>query len=327
MLHTLDVACVGNAKIDAFLSIHEETKYVRNNIETDELCIKSGEKIQVDRCEFLLGGNAANVAVGLTRLGLKTGLYAEIGSDELSQKIINTLKEESVHRDFVTQSKGQASSFSVIINFKGERTIFSEHVDRPHNFNFDNISTKSIYLTSLGHEWKKPYKKVFNFIKNAKCLLAFNPGTLQIQEGHKGVADVLSITDILFVNKEEAARIVNYELRIMNQGQNKEEIRQLLEMLHKLGPKIVAITDRENGSYVIDEKGEMFTYGTVPCAVVEKTGAGDAYSTGFLAAILHGLSIKEAMRWGAANAASVIEKVGAQQGLLHKNDMERKLNG
>ncbi|MEK7534031.1 MAG: carbohydrate kinase family protein [Patescibacteria group bacterium] len=323
MPHIFDAITIGSAKIDAFLSVHEANDCFRLNKETNELCVRSGQKIEVDRCNFLLGGNAANVGVGLSRLGLKSAIYAEIGDDELSQKILKALKKENVNTQFLIQTKGGEASFSIIINFKGERTIFSEHVDRLHNFNFDNISTKSVYLTSLGHEWKKPYKKVFSFVKKTKCFLAFNPGTLQIEAGYKTIADVLSITDILFVNKEEAAQIVNYELRIMNQGQNKEEIKRLLEMLQKLGPKIAVITDGENGSYAIDEKGEMFTQDAIKTKVIEKTGAGDSYSTGFLSAILHELSIKEAMRWGALNAASVIEQVGAQAGLLHKNYMEK----
>lgn len=327
MLYNFDAITIGSAKIDAFLSIHEAKTHLRFNKDTNELCVKSGEKIAVDKCAFLLGGNATNVAVGLSRLGYSSSICAEIGDDEFSQKIISSLKKEGVNTDFLKQSKGEACSFSVILNFKGERTIFSEHVRRKHDFVLDNISAKWVYLTSIGEEWKDAYQKAVEFVKQTKCKLAFNPGTLQINAGVTNIADILTATNILFVNKEEAAQIVNYELRIMNQGQNKEEIRRLLEMLHKLGTKIVVITDGENGSYAIDEKGEMFMHGTVSCKIVEKTGAGDAYSTGFLAATLHGLSIKDAMRWGALNSASVIEKVGAQAGLLHKNDMEKKLNG
>lgn len=133
---SFDVVCVGNAKIDAFLSIHEASQHLRLNKDTNELCIKSGEKIAVDKCEFLLGGNAANVAVGLSRLGLKSSLYAEIGDDELSHKIINTLKKEDVHTENVKRSKDNECSISVIINFKNERTIFSEHIQRLHDFTF-----------------------------------------------------------------------------------------------------------------------------------------------------------------------------------------------
>ena len=109
-----DVVSVGNAKIDEFLSIHEATQHLRLNKDTNELCIKSGEKITVDKCDFLLGENAANVAVGLSRLGLNSSICVEIGDDEFSQKIIKALTEEKVNIDLLKQSNGQPSSFSVI---------------------------------------------------------------------------------------------------------------------------------------------------------------------------------------------------------------------
>jgi len=319
MPHTFDAITIGSAKIDVFLSVREANDCFRLNKETNELCVRSGQKIEVDRCSFLLGGNAANVGVGLSRLGLKSAIYAEIGDDELSQKILKALKKENVNTQFLIQTKGEKASFSIIINFKGERTIFSEHVDRLHNFNFDDISTRSLYLTSLGHEWKKPYKKVFSFVKKTKCLLAFNPGTLQIEAGYKAIADVLSITDVLFLNKEEAIAISNIKYQISNIDDKNKSMEQLLNSLQKMGSKIVVITDGENGSYAIDEKGEIFTQDAIETKVIEKTGAGDAYSTGFLSAILHELSIKEALRRGALNSVSVIAQVGAQAGLLDKN--------
>jgi len=339
-MQSFDVVCVGNAKIDLFLSIHEANKHLRLNAQTNELCFHSGEKIAVDGCNLSLGGNAANVAVGLSRLGLKSSLYAEIGDDELSHKIINTLKKEDVHTENVKRSKDNECSISVIINFKNERTIFSEHIKRLHDFVFDNLSTKWLYLTSIGNEWKNAYERTSNFVKQTKTLLAFNPGTLQINAGYESIADVLNVTNILFVNKEEATRISNLSPRarldsarlgeagkflIFNEKDNKDIIKQLLIKLQKLGPKIVVITDGDCGSYAIDEKGEIIAQAAIKTKIVEKTGAGDAYSTGFMSAILHGLSIKDAMHWGTLNSASVIEKIGAQVGLLRKEEMEEKL--
>ncbi len=317
-MRQFDVVCVGNAKIDTFLTLHEANNHLRLIEETNELCIKFGEKITVDKAEILLGGNAANVAVGLSRLGLSTTLVAEIGKDEFAQKIINTLSKEKVDVSNVRQTEGQQSSFSTIINFKGERTIFSEHVKRSHDFNFENISTKWVYLTSLGEEWIDVYNKTVDFVKRTNCRLAFNPGTLQIQAGLKNIENILLATDVLFVNKEEAAQITNYQLQITNEKErNKEVITRLLETLQKLGPKIVIITDGKNGSFAIDALGNISKKGIVETQVIEKTGAGDAYSSGFLSALINNKSINDAMDWGAKNSASVIRKVGAQAGLLY----------
>lgn len=308
--HNFDVVCVGNAKIDIFLTLHEANSHLRLLEKTNELCMKFGEKITVDKAEVLLGGNAANVSVGISRLGLNTAIVAEIGKDEFAQKIINTLKSENVNTSNVLWAEGQQSSFSTILNFKNERTIFSEHVRRKHNFSFEDISTKWVYLTSLGEEWQNAYNGTVDFVEKTKSNLAFNPGTLQIKSGKNNIESALLATDLFFVNKEEGEELLGYP-----RGQ--KSIEEIIADLQKLGPKIVVITDGKNGSFSIDEKGEVLKEEIVEAKVVEKTGAGDAYSSGFLGAILHGKSIKEAMNLGAKNSASVIGKVGAQAGLLY----------
>lgn len=305
-----DVICVGNAKIDTFLTLHETNNNLRFVEATNELCIKFGEKISVDKAEILLGGNAANVSVGMSRLGLNTALVAEIGKDEFAQKIINTLSAEKVNTLNVKQIEGQQSSFSTIINFKGERTIFSEHVKRPHNFDFENIVTKWVYLTSLGNRWKSAYDKTADFVKKSKARLAFNPGTLQIKSGLKNIENILLVTDVLFVNKEEATQVLRIKDKVLS-------IEELLKNLQKLGPKIVVITDGKNGSFAINDKGNISRKEIVETEVVEKTGAGDAYSSGFLSALINNKSITDAMDLGTKNSASVIGKVGALAGLLY----------
>ena len=314
ILYDFDAICVGNAKIDTFLTLSKEDHNLRFIKETNELCIKFGEKITVDKAELLLGGNAANVAVGVSRLGLKTALVAEIGTDEFAQKIINTLSVEGVDTSNVLQRKGQQSSFSTIINFRKERTIFSEHVKREHNFNFENISTKWIYLTSIGNDWEKAYEKTIDFVKSTGSYLAFNPGTLQIAAGARNLTDVLSLANVFIVNKQEGKALLK---------NNSQNIQEVLIGLQKLGPKIVIITDGENGSFAIDEKGNIYRKAAVETKVVEKTGAGDAYSSGFISAFIKNKPIDEAMKWGSKNSASVINKVGAQTGLLYKIDLEK----
>ncbi len=320
---SFDVICVGNAKIDAFLSIHHAGSHIRLNKDTKELCVKFGEKIPVDKCSFFLGGNACNTAVGLSKLEINTALMAEMGKDEFSQKIINGLIKENVNIDLVQQTENEQSSFSMIITFQEERTIFSEHAVRRHNFSFENVSTKYIYLTSLGNTWENAYEETRKFISNKKAKLAFNPGTLQLLAGYQKIKGILETTDILFVNKEEAITILgNKNLASRRSGQISN--RELLNSLQQLGPKIAVITDGENGSFAVNEKGEFFTQAIVKTEIVEKTGAGDAYASGFLAAILSNLPIQKAMKWGTLNSSATMAVLGAQNGLLSKTEIEQK---
>jgi ribokinase len=135
--------------------------------------------------------------------------------------------------------------------------------------------------------------------------------------------DVLEKADYLFVNKEEAEEILYGEE--LSLKANEDQIKKLLYGLRGLGAKNIVITDGDNGSYVESEKNETYHLGIIKVEVAEKTGAGDAYSAGFLAAIIHGLEIPEAMKWGTINSASVIGKIGAEEGLLTKQELEEKL--
>lgn len=312
--------CVGNAKVDIFLQIHDSNEHFRLDKETGELCIKSGDKATVDSAAFLIGGNAANVAIGCSRLGFKTAIIAEIGSDEFSGKILNTLKSENVSEAFIKRDD-KASSFSVIINYLKERTIFEEHVDREHNFSFVNLKCSWVYLTSMGNKWEEAYGKTLAFALDSGAKIAFNPGTRQYEKGAESFSDILKNTEILFVNREEGLEISKLDIKDFEENYN-EKIKQVLEEIKKTGPKIVVLTDGTRGAFMIDSEGNISTQPSGNAEVVERTGAGDAFASGFLSAVLSGKSHDDAMRWGARNASSVIGKVGATEGLLRKEEIE-----
>lgn len=313
-----DVITIGETTVDAFMAIGDGTGKYRVDEEHKDFCIRPGQKIDVDRYDFCMGGNATNVAVGLSRLGVKTGLCSEIGDDEFSIKIRNWLARENIERLLVRQVSGP-SSFAVIINFQGDRTIFVQDVHRDHEFDFSEVTTPFVYLTSLGNEWEEPYKKALEFVDSCSAVLAFNPGSRQVKSGKEGVKDVLAKTTYLFVNKEEAEVILT---GVQTNKNDKAYVMELLSDLQQLGPKIVIITDGIRGSYVMDDKGDYYWHGSGTGISIERTGAGDSYASGFLGAIISGLSLQQAMEWGTLNATAVVSKVGAQAGLLTKEEME-----
>lgn len=329
-----DVICVGNVTIDAFLKIDDLSSFELNK-EKKQICIKIGDKILADDCEFLPGGNACNVSVGLSRLDLKTAICAEMGDDEFSQKILNGLTENKVNLSFLKKSKNKDTSFAVIFNFANERTVVARKVEREHDFTFEGISSKWMYLTSLGNKWKEAYKKAMEFADKNNIKLAFAPGSTQLKEAlSEEVLSAIKKADIIFVNKEEAMKLATSNLPAGRQGQqlatsyqgknDKEFIEQLLKILQGMGAKTVVITDGENGSTAIDQNGKIFFLEAKPAKIVEKTGAGDAFASGFLSAIIRGSDISQAMVYGSINGAAVVEKVGSQPGLLTKEEIEER---
>lgn len=317
-MEKFDIVCVGDVLIDAFLGLHEASIHCRLNRTKCELCVQYGAKIPLDDCQFLIGGNGANVSIALSRLGHTSLLIAEVGDDEFAEKIEKALKQDSVDTKHLVQTKDAQSTFSIIINFQGERTIFTRHITRAHVFSFENIQTQWVYLTSLGNEWKHVYKKAVEFVQKTGAKLAFNPGSLQVDEGIQEIIDTLRYTDIFFVNKEEA-------LQISKKKENEKIIPELLKNLQKLGSKRVIVTDGAKGSYAIDEKGSLFFCNTYDAPRVEMTGAGDSYASGVLGALLSNLSLEEAMKWGTVNATSVIGKIGAQPGLLTQDEIIKEI--
>jgi ribokinase len=320
----IDVTCIGDAKLDIFLTIDENNPHVKLDNGTRELRFGHGEKIEVKKLNLSVGGNAANVAVGVSRLGFKSSLVAEIGKDEFSQKIIDNLTQENVNLELVKQIKNEDSSITVGINFKGERTLFTEHVQREHDFDFGKKTVKVIYLTSLGPIWEKAYEKTLDFIEKNDIKLIFNPGTLQIEKRNSIIWRIISKSNVLFLNKEEAEELL-YGKEISLPVNSQNYVNKLLYGLKSLGAETVVVTNGKEGSYAMDKNHNTYYLGIIPCEVVEKTGAGDAYTSGFISAILNGENIQEAMRWGTINSEAVIGEIGAQKGLLAKEDMENNL--
>jgi sugar/nucleoside kinase (ribokinase family) len=215
---------------------------------------------------------------------------------------------------YVIQQPSTKSNFSTVITYQGERTIFTYHAPRSYEFPVQLPPTPWVYLTSMGESFRPFYNHIIDWLKKNPILkLAFNPGSWQLRAGLEGIGDVLALTHVLFVNREEAEKLVGME---DSHGKEKE----LLAAVGKLGPKAVVITDGNNGSFVSD--GTLYVKaGVLPVDAYERTGAGDAFGSGALSAIIKGKSFEEALVWGTVNSASVIGYTGAQRGLLKTEEI------
>jgi len=276
-----------------------------------------GEKIAVDGMHFAIGGNTGNNAVGMARLGLKGAIIGAFGDGWTDKQALEILKSEGVETKYVEIRQGQFG-FGVVINYQGERTILSYYPPSLCLWPKDlDLEADWIYLTSMGEGYENFYAEAVNWAKSHGTRIAFNPGTRQIKAGRQHLDYAFSQSEILFVNKEEAASLLQKTgLRV--------DIKLLLGGLFAIGPKVVIITDGQAGTYAYDGR-KFWHMPIVPAKVVERTGAGDAFGSGFLAAYIQGLPISEAMRWGTVNSASVLEYIGPQMGLLRKEGIEERL--
>lgn len=319
MTDELELLSIGDASLDVFITPTESETFCQLDDKDCLLCFTYGDKIPVADLQFSIGGNAANNAVGTKRLGVKSGVVLTLGDDNIGNQISEKLVKEGVDTSCVFRQKGKNSNYSTVVVSSGERTIFSYKPPREYCFPEKLPETKWIYLTSMGESFPPIYKKVVDHVKsNLEIKLAFNPGSRQIRAGTEKIRDVLEASFAVYVNRKEAEILTDFK---DSQGKEKD----LLQVLSALGPKISIITDGGNGSFVYNGE-KFFKAGVMPVDAYERTGAGDSFGSGCLAALIKEKPLEEALMWGTVNAASVIGYAGSQKGLLTLEEMHNWLN-
>lgn len=309
-----DLLSVGDASIDVFMTPTESEQLCRIDTKECLIAFSYGDKIPVKNLEFCVGGNAANNAVGAKRLGIADTLVLTLGDDHIGGMLVEKLQAEEIDLTYVFQQPSTASNYSTVINYSGERTIFTFHAPRSYEFPVALPNVPWAYLTSMGESYRPFYNHFIDWLKkNPNTKLAFNPGSWQLKEGIEAIHDVLSSTFIIFVNREEAEKLTGF-------GQSLNKEKDLCIALTKLGPKICVITDGDKGAFAYDLVKAM-KVGVLPVDAFERTGAGDAFGSGFLSAIIKGKDLGEALVWGTVNSASVIGYTGSQKGLLMAEEM------
>lgn len=312
----LDMLTIGDATLDVFLDVDDAQVSCDLDKKNCRISFTYADKIPVTRLHKVPGaGNASNNAVGSARLGSNTAIYSILGDDSVGRDILAHWKEESVGTDLVGIDKERGTNYSTVINFKGERTIFVYHEPRHYVFPKNASAAKWVYYTSMGEGSDVMHGDLIKYVRHTGAKLCFQPGTHQMKLGKEALAPLFAVTDVLAVNKEEAERVL---------GVGTTDIKILLSAYHDLGVKIVIITDGPAGSFTFDGTAYR-SLGIFDTPVVERTGVGDAFSTAFVAALANGHDVPTAMRWGTANSASVIQQIGPQAGLCHKDELDALL--
>jgi len=294
-----DVICIGSATIDHFSIINNSFRKV-----------KLGDKILVYDQDLQVGGGGVNSAVGLRRLGLKTASLLKLGRDHNADKIIEVLKKEKI--DLIkTRRSIDTTSYSYIASFAKDkdRIIFTykgSNDDLDYN-EIPKLNSKWIYLaTMIGKSWPAA-KKIARDAKQNGIKLLFNPSKYLAQKGVVFNSPILKCTEVLILNKSEAQTLLRKKA---NTG-----IEELLKALNKLGPRIVIITEGKKGVHAYYQ-GKFYFVPTYNVKVVEVTGAGDAFASGFLGTYIKTKDVLKSLQIGNANASSVVQYLGAQNKLL-----------
>jgi ribokinase len=318
----LDVLGVGDVVTDAFIKLLDKEEKIEHHKDgSDWLAIPFGTKIPFDHVEVIPAvGNAANAAVAFARLGLHSGLVANVGGDGEGREILASLHEDKVDSRFVHINPGKKSNYHYVLWYKDERTILIKHEEYTYKWpRFRSVDVpKWVYFSSISEHALPYHDQVVDWLEdNPEVKMAFQPGTFQIDAGVHRLKKIYEHSEILALNREEAVTV---------SGGDHGDLHDLFNKLHELGPKIVLISDGHDGAYASDGENrfKMPIYPD-PKPPYDRTGAGDSFASTFTAAIMRGADIQEALLWAPINSMSVVQKVGAQAGLLTEAEINHYL--
>ncbi len=313
-----DIITIGSATEDVFVNI-DETQLISfedADHRTDYLALSYGAKISVDSTILDTGGGGVNTAATFAKMGLKTAAFSNIGRDLTGKRVIEDLEQRGVDTSLLIQCADHPTGISVILTgFTGDRTILVSHGAanylQDEDIPRDEIAQANwIYIASLHGESAPMFGKVATFADEQGVQVAINPGSTQLDQGIEGLGETLKQATVMFLNQAEA-----YQLTGVEPLRGPSDERQMLRMLYQAGCQNVVMTVGAAGSWGYDGRS-FYTIPAYPTEVVSTVGAGDAFAAACVVGLHKGLQLNEAMRIGAANAASVVSQFGAKEGIL-----------
>lgn len=304
------ILSIGKGTQDVFMASEEFDPHNEGKVAYTHLPL--GVKMEVKDVTFATGGNATNVAVTFARQGLHAEYMWTLGHDVASEAVLRDLDDEGVDTSNVAREDiYQAGYSTILIATNGERTILNHRGvstgPRGHDLNLDAIDEADwIYPTSLANGGLGLLRKIIDRAETSGAKVMLNPAGPELADPVK-LRSLLESVEILCVNKEEMQQLV--------EGDSLEEL--VRHALHYV--PIAIVSDGPNGVVASDGKTIVRAGMYEDVKVVDRTGAGDAFASGFLSQWALGKSLKEAIVFASANSTSVVTKVGAKAGILHKS--------
>jgi len=312
-----DVLAVGDVVTDAFIKLFDDNARSFQDEKGKWLAMPYGTKIPYDQAYIIEAvGNASNAAVNFAKFGLKTGFVSNVGGDQYGRDIINTLGKNKVDSRFVSINPGKLSNYHYVLWYKEERTILIKHETYEYHWPHlrENEIPKWIYFSSVAGSALEYNDQIADWLEEHHSVkFAFQPGTFQLEAGVERLKKLYKNTEILVLNREEAVQLASG---------NYDDLHGLLNTIHSYGPKTVIITDGPAGAYASDgNKRIKIPIYPDPKPPYERTGAGDAFASTLVAAIIKGYNLEAALELAPISSMNVVQYIGAQEGLLNENEL------
>ncbi len=317
----IDFVAIGDTVVDVFIRLNKDHTHTTCTIDNErcEICMPFGSKLPYDFEKIVYAvGNSANASVAAARLGLTSALITNLGSDDNGKKCLQSLNDDSVDTQYIATHEKIKTNCHYVLWFDTDRTILVKHEAFPYTLPLDDSAPRWFYVSSLGESSYELHNDIASYIeKHPETNLAFQPGTFQLHWGVEKLKNIYTHTKVFFCNKEEAQLILKT---------GEHDVKKLAGMLSVYGPKIIVITDGPKGAYMYDGNDTWYMppYPDIQ-PPYERTGAGDAFASTFISALALGKTPREALLWAPINSMSVVQKIGAQEGLLSRDVLEKLL--
>ncbi len=315
-----DIVTFGSATWDIFIRDKEfNLKKDKRIFNEKGVFFPLGSKIDVDEIYVSSGGGGTNTAASFVNQGLATAYCGTIGDDAAGDRIIQDLEKFKINTKLVSRTRKKLTNHSIVFSIpKKDRTILvyrgaSDEFSFNQEFFNKKVKSKWFYLAPLSGSMTKSFTKIMNFAYNNKIKVAINPGNSQLKMPN--IKQIIKKADILVLNQEEASFLTKIPYK-------KEE--KIFNEISSFYSGIFVMTKGQRGA-VIKYNNKKYKVGIMKSKIIDRTGAGDSFSSGFVSQIIKKNNIEKAIQFASANATSCLSQWGAKNGILKKNQKFTKI--
>jgi len=260
------------------------------------------------------GGSAANVAVGIARLGWRVGFVGKLGNDENGRLLLRAFREEGVDtRGVIVETGGLTSACFIAVDDQGDRVIVGlpgvSVIERVGELGSVCLQGRALYI---GPNYTEVAVAAAVGARERGATVFSAPGGSWGQDGPALLRPMLERADVLLVSRSEATELTGQAAPL-----------EAVRLLGRMGPPVVIETVGAQGVVVLTQEGVLEVPGFAVSGVQDTTGAGDAFAAGLIVGFLEGLDWGSAAQMGCATAALKVRHMGARSGLPTREEVAR----
>lgn len=314
-----DIVTFGSATRDIIIQPKKVTglKYEKHE-GIGQICLPMGSKIDVEQFHFTSGGGGTNAATTFANYGLRVGYCGSVGKDDAADEIKSELKQSKIVSFIVQKAEKPTNQSVVILNTGHDKTIFAyrgaAELLQAGDIPFGKLKTKWLYVAPLSGLLCDEFSGLVSWAKERGIKIAANPGMAQLSL--PDFAQIAKNIDVLILNQEEASFLTKIPY---------EQESAIFKKMDELCPGILLMTKGGAGVSVSDNMQHYWAKPHLERAIVDTTGAGDAFGSGFVAEFMQSGNIESAIQFGMANSEGCIAHIGAKSGLLKMGDYFEKV--